>query len=305
MITSDYSFGLDREGEAIAAHLMKLLKLKEETTERITFNQISEKALKEALENSGRLNKNLYHAQQARAVIDIVFGFMVSPFMSRHLGVHALSAGRCQSPAVRLCMERQKEQCVGEVYVHIFGTGENLPKVVHVKPKLHTSDDIVAWLEYVKHQDFVVSKITKQEKKENPPPPFITSSLQQSAYNKHGFTPKTTMKLAQTLYETGYITYMRTDSVIVSAQFQNSASKWIEDTYGKEYVTCRQYGKRNGVKTQDAHEAIRPIDIYKSKPSDPLEAKLYDLIRIRAIASQMSAAMYDEYKLILETKKVV
>ena len=108
---------LDREGEAIAAHLMKLLKLNVKSTERITFNQISEKALKESLERSGRLNVNLYHAQQARAVIDIVFGFMVSPFLSRHLNIRALSAGRCQSPAIRICMERQKEQQLSLIHI--------------------------------------------------------------------------------------------------------------------------------------------------------------------------------------------
>ena len=292
---------LDREGEAIAAHLMKLLKLNVKTTERITFNQISEKALKESLEKSGRLDVNLYHAQQARAVIDIVFGFMVSPFLSRHLNIRALSAGRCQSPAVRICMERQREQKVGEIGIKAISDSDKLKNISHIGPELSSKDIIIPWLEGLKTQRFKVVSVKVRDVKETPPPPFITSSLQQMAYNRYSYNPKKTMEIAQKLYEGGYITYMRTDSVSLSLQFQESAILWIKSEFGEEYACKRQYGKRGNMKTQDAHEAIRPINIQKDSPNDSEQYKLYELIKLRAIASQMSQAIYSESKIILET----
>lgn len=293
---------LDREGEAIAAHLMKLLKLDMENTERITFNQISEKALKQALEKSGRLNRELYNAQQARAVIDIVFGFMVSPFLSRHLNIRALSAGRCQSPAIRMCMERQREQSVGEITIKAIANSERMKNIVHIEPKLTSSTEIIPWLESLKEEQLRIVKITVKDKKESPPPPFITSSLQQMAYNRYNYNPKKTMEIAQKLYESGYITYMRTDSVSLSSQFQDSAIEWIQSEFGEEYVCRRQYSPKGSMKTQDAHEAIRPINIKRIVPNDVEQARLYELIKFRAIASQMSQAIYSESKTILETK---
>tara|TARA_Y100000768_G_scaffold387490_1_gene378998 strand:- start:7726 stop:10023 length:2298 start_codon:yes stop_codon:yes gene_type:complete len=297
---------LDREGEAIAAHLMKLLKLNVNKTERITFNQISESALKEAIENSGKLDKNLYNAQQARAVIDIVFGFKVSPFLSNHLNIRALSAGRCQSPAVRMCMQRQNEQKIGEISIKINANSNELKNIVHIEPIFSydtCKDEIMVWLKNLENQKFRVTKVKVSKKKETPPPPFITSSLQQMAYNRFSYNPKRTMDIAQKLYEGGYITYMRTDSVILSSQFQDMACKWIKEEYGEEYVNLRQYGKKKsgGVKTQDAHEAIRPININNSPPNNNEQQKLYELIKLRAIASQMAQAIYSESKLSLET----
>tara|TARA_B100001250_G_scaffold144864_1_gene124016 strand:- start:6313 stop:8598 length:2286 start_codon:yes stop_codon:yes gene_type:complete len=297
---------LDREGEAIAAHLMKLLKLNVNKTERITFNQISESALKEAIENSGKLDKNLYNAQQARAVIDIVFGFKVSPFLSNHLNIRALSAGRCQSPAVRMCMQRQNEQKIGEISIKINANSNELKNIVHIEPIFSydtCKDEIMVWLKNLENQKFRVTKVKVSKKKETPPPPFITSSLQQMAYNRFSYNPKRTMDIAQKLYEGGYITYMRTDSVILSSQFQDMACKWIKKEYGEEYVSLRQYGKKKsgGVKTQDAHEAIRPININNSPPNNNEQQKLYELIKLRAIASQMAQAIYSESKLSLET----
>tara|TARA_Y100000389_G_scaffold205111_1_gene263351 strand:+ start:10983 stop:13220 length:2238 start_codon:yes stop_codon:yes gene_type:complete len=297
LIASD----LDREGEAIAAHLMKLLKLNPETTERITFNQITASALKKALDNPGLLDKNLYYAQQARAVIDLVFGFTMSPFLSRHMNIRALSAGRCQTPAIRLCMERQQQQKVGETKVVAAAKSELFEKINHIQPTLFL-DNIEDWLENLSGQQFNLTNITTREKKEMPPPPFITSSLQQSVYNSYNINPKYCMQIAQKLYEGGYITYMRTDSVALSSQFQDQATKWVDETFGKEYSCKRQYKKKGDVKAQEAHEAIRPIDIHKTAPSDKEYAKVYELIKNRAVASQMSPAKYDETKFKLETK---
>ncbi len=285
---------------------MKLLKLNENKTERITFNQISESALKEAIENSGKLDKNLYNAQQARAVIDIVFGFKVSPFLSNHLNIRALSAGRCQSPAVRMCMQRQNEQKLGEISIKINANSNELKNIVHIEPIFSydtCKDEIMVWLKNLENQKFRVTKVKVSKKKETPPPPFITSSLQQMAYNRFSYNPKKTMDIAQKLYEGGYITYMRTDSVILSSQFQDMACEWIKKEYGEEYVSLRQYGKKKsgGVKTQDAHEAIRPININNSPPNNDEQQKLYELIKLRAIGSQMAQAIYSESKLSLET----
>tara|TARA_Y100000389_G_scaffold204539_1_gene257812 strand:+ start:11083 stop:13386 length:2304 start_codon:yes stop_codon:yes gene_type:complete len=294
---------LDREGEAIAANLMDMLSLNVETTDRITFNEISEKALKDALNNSGRLNKDLYNSQKARAVLDLVFGFTVSPILSRHLNSFALSAGRVQSPSLRLCMERQREQEVGEISINIDGEAKYCPKVNHIKPIIDKKEDVKIWLNNLKDQSFIVKDVKDSESKETPPPPFITSSLQQSAYNKHGFNPKHTMQIAQKLYEGGYITYMRTDSVTLSSKFQNDAKEWIIKEYGEKYSKPRQYGKKNNQKTQDAHEAIRPININMKAPSDSQEAKLYKLIKLRALASQMCEALYYVKKIYMQTDR--
>ena len=294
---------LDREGEAIAAHLMKLLNLNVATTKRITFNQISEKALKEALANPGLLDQNLYHAQQARAVIDIVFGFLVSPFLSKHMNVRALSAGRCQSPAIRMIYTRQIEQKVGNIGIQVSAKSNQFPKIIHVNPILRDKEQVKTWLDYLITEPFKVTKVGVQEKKETPPPPFITSSLQQHVYNRFGMNPKNTMQIAQSLYEGGYITYMRTDCVALSSQFQTEAVKWVTQKYGNTYASKRSYSKKGKQKTQDAHEAIRPISITKEPPSDTNQAKVYEAIRVRAIASQMAQAIISESKLTMETTR--
>lgn len=293
---------LDREGEAIAAHLMMLLKLDPKSTQRITFNQITEEALKAALDAPGKLDENLYHAQQARAVIDLVFGFTVSPFISKHLNVRALSAGRCQTPTIRLCLERQREQSVGDIKLIATAQSNKFNKIAHISPLLK-EEEIVAWLDNLKKQNLKIIKITKCERKETPPPPFITSSLQQVVYGRFGINPKRCMEIAQKLYEEGFITYMRTDSVVVSSQFQDDAVKWVEDKFGEEYCCKRQYTKKGETKTQDAHEAIRPISVCKEEPSDAEYKKVYGLIRDRAVASQMSQANYNESKYSFKTNR--
>ena len=282
---------------------MKLLRLNVNTTQRITFNQISEKAIQDALANPGVLNKHLYHAQQARAVIDIVFGFLVSPFLSKHMNIHALSAGRCQSPAMRMIYQRQKEQIHGPKTIQICGQSTDLPKINHIKPEIKDKAYITDWLQNLIQQQFIVHSTKIQEKKEMPPPPFITSSLQQCAYSLYGYNPKHTMQLAQTLYEGGYITYMRTDSVSLNAQFQDDVISFVTNTFGNKYACKRNYSTKGNQKTQDAHEAIRPLSLEKSLPEDPDMSKLYTLIRDRAIASQMCAAIYKESKLVLTTNR--
>uniref|UniRef100_A0A6C0AWB9 DNA topoisomerase n=1 Tax=viral metagenome TaxID=1070528 RepID=A0A6C0AWB9_9ZZZZ len=290
---------LDREGEAIAANLMDLLKLNVKKTDRITFNEISERALKEAIDNPGKLNQNLYDSQKARAIIDLLFGFTVSPFLSKHLNTFALSAGRCQTPALRICMERQQEQKVGEKSLIISASAKSVPKITHIKPRVTSPEK---WLQNLIPQKFVVKDISTRDKKEKPPPPFITSTLQQTAYAKHNFSPKHTMQLAQKLYEGGYITYMRTDSVTLSSQFQNQAEEWIIKEFGDKYFQKRQYSKGNK-RTQDAHEAIRPINLLSQNPSDSQQSKLYNLIKLRSIGSQMAEAVYSESKFTLETSR--
>lgn len=296
---------LDREGEAIAAHLMDLLKLNVEKTDRITFNQISKQSLTYAIQNPKRLDINLYNAQKARSIIDLVFGFLLSPFISKHLHIYGLSAGRCQTPAIRIIHSRQIEQKIGNIELITESQAsfnDNIFKVNHLKPKI-LKDDIISWIDNLKNQQFLIIDKTKRKKFENPQPPLITSSLQQVAYNKHGLNTKNTMKIAQSLYEKGYITYMRTDSVTISIDFQQETIEWINKYFGKEYSSPRQFSKKKGVITQDAHEAIRPINIYKTPPSNSDELKIYKIIWMRAIQSQMTKASYDEIKLSLQTSR--
>ncbi len=296
---------LDREGEAIAANVMDLLDLNINTTDRITFNQITKKSLSEALENPKRLDIDLYNAQKARSIIDLLFGFMCSPHISKHLHILGLSAGRCQSPTIRLINEREKEQKLGKVELFVEGQTRiksNLVKVTHLKPKI-AEENINNWLENLKTQEFLVKDKSKKNKFENPSSPLTTSTLQQMAYNKHGFNTKSTMQIAQKLYETGYITYMRTDSVTLSSDFQEQATEFINKMFGEKYSSPRQYSKKKGVVTQEAHEAIRPIDIYKQLPRDTEEQKLYKLVWLTSIRSQMTKASYIEHKLSLQTNR--
>ena len=296
---------LDREGEAIAANVMDLLNLDINTTDRITFNQISKKSLTDALKNPKRLDIDLYNAQKARSIIDLLFGFMCSPHISKHLHILGLSAGRCQSPTIRLINEREKEQKLGKVELFVEGQTKiksNLVKVTHLKPKI-AEENINNWLENLKTQEFLVKDKSKKNKFENPSSPLTTSTLQQMAYNKHGFNTKSTMQIAQKLYESGYITYMRTDSVTLSSDFQEQATEFIKKMFGEKYSSPRQYSKKKGVVTQEAHEAIRPIDIFKQLPKDTEEQKLYKLVWLTSIRSQMTKASYIEHKLSLQTNR--
>ena len=301
----------DREGEAISWHLLQALGLdRDGKYQRITFHEITEQAIKSAFKNPRELDLNLVDAQQARRILDRLVGYKLSPFLWKKVA-RGLSAGRVQSVAVRLVVEREREiqKFIPQEYWTIKALLQKLNKEKEFEaflikkdgkliPKLgikdkKTAEKIVKDLE---NTDYKVENIEKKEVKRNPLPPFNTSTLQQEAWKKLRFPAKLTMSIAQRLYENGYITYHRTDSLNLSNQSLGVAKKFIEEEYGKNYWTgfFRKY-KAKG-KTQEAHEAIRPT--YPSNTPDSLkleanQSKLYDLIWRRFIASQMSPAIFD------------
>tara|TARA_Y100000389_G_scaffold202681_2_gene248726 strand:+ start:18170 stop:20503 length:2334 start_codon:yes stop_codon:yes gene_type:complete len=293
---------MDREGEAISENLMRVLKLDTSKAERIRFNQITGPALKAAIDNPGVLDKNLFHAQQARRVLDILYGFIVSPILWSHIQ-KGLSAGRCQSPAVRLCLERQREQEPGDKFHKSTGKLQiNDEEEIDIirKDKLNTiqTQDISKWVDAItESKNMIVKDIKKSVKKTSPPPPCITSSLQQEAYKRFGIHPDQCMKSAQKLYEQGYITYMRTDSIELSPEFRKDAENFIKNKFGDKYYKGKIYGSKpkTKVKSQEAHEAIRPIKVDKLPETfEMMDKKIFSIIWTRAVASQMSAAEYDE-----------
>ncbi len=286
----------DREGEAIAWHLKEALKLDPEKTKRIVFNEITKPAIKKAIENPRGIDENLVKAQQARRILDRLVGFEISPILWRKVRPQ-LSAGRVQSVAVRLIVEREREidNFVPESKFRViaeFYSPEN--EEVFFKAELNerfdTEEAAKKFLEEIKSADFSVEAITKKPVKKNPPAPFTTSTLQQEASRKLRFSVSKTMMIAQKLYEAGKITYMRTDSVNLSALAINSAKEVIEKEYGKEYSKPRQF-KTKSKNAQEAHEAIRPTYLEKSKVAGSADEKaLYDLIWKRTVASQMAEA---------------
>lgn len=299
---------MDREGEAISENLMRVLKLDTSKAERIRFNQITKSALKEAIDNPGILDKNLFHAQQARRVLDILYGFTVSPLLWSHIQ-RGLSAGRCQSPAVRLCLERQREQEPGNKYHKATGKlrfhdeeSENDDSEIDInrKEKLMNEEinDISGWISKITEKNTMFVKDIKTSiKKTSPPPPCITSSLQQEAYKRYGIHPDQCMKSAQNLYEQGFITYMRTDSTELAADFRKDSENYIKEHFGENYHQTKFYGKKtkSKVKAQEAHEAIRPIKVDKIPSNfDVMDKKVFAIIWMRAVGSQMSSAEYDE-----------
>jgi DNA topoisomerase-1 len=288
----------DREGEAISWHLFETLELDKDKTKRIVFNEITKDAILNAIENPRDLDKNLVNAQQARRVLDRLVGFEVSPILWKKVKP-ALSAGRVQSVAVKLIVEKEEEikNFKSEVYYRVtalFSPNEKGGKNDSVKAELSTrlksSKEVIDFINKIKDGTFKVTDIEKKSVSKNPPPPFTTSSLQQEASRKLGFSVNKTMKVAQQLYESGKITYMRTDSVNLSKLALSTAKAEIEKVYGKEYSSPRNYTtKIKGA--QEAHEAIRPTYISNHEiDGDTQEQKLYSLIWKRTIASQMSSA---------------
>lgn len=296
---------MDREGEAIAENLMRFIKLDYTNTERLRFNQITKPALLQALNNPGRLDLHMFHAQQARRVIDILYGFLVSPVVSRFLNKRGLSAGRCQSPTVKLCLERQLEQSQ-ETKKYFSATAniildENTTLPIKRKQNIHHPDSqkVCAWMKTLvlsKQIKYVSSR--SQKKKKNPPLPFTTSSFQQEVYRRFGIQPQTCMQIAQKLYETGYITYMRTDSIELSPEFKATTRMYIRETYGDRYVAPEfsRLKKTNKVTSQEAHEAIRPIQIgHFPTQSSVEEQKIFKIIWMRSVSFLMAAVEYDEH----------
>ena len=292
----------DREGEAISWHLCEVLGLDEANTNRIVFHEITKPAILKAIETPRHLDMNLVNAQQARRVLDRLVGFRLSPVLWRKVKP-ALSAGRVQSVAVRLIVEREREiqNFVSEPYYRvnaIFAVTSDDGAKNEVKAELSnrfkTHEEALAFLEECKKSKFTVSSITKKPLKRTPAPPFTTSTLQQEAARKLGFTVSQTMMVAQRLYEAGRITYMRTDSVNLSSLAINTSKDEIVRLYGEEYSKVRMY-HTHSKGAQEAHEAIRPTYIDNvSIEGTSQEKRLYDLIWKRTIASQMADAQIEK-----------
>lgn len=287
----------DREGEAIAAHLVDALDLREEGIHRIVFHEITKPAILQAIENPRSIDQYLVMAQQARRVLDRLVGFELSPLLWKKVKP-ALSAGRVQSVAVRLIVEREEEirnfQVVSSFRIIALFPVKNGKKTTMVQAELNkrfdTHDEAIAFLEQCRDAKFTVEDIETKPSKKSPAPPFTTSTLQQEASRKLGFSVANTMRVAQELYESGKITYMRTDSVNLSGLALGMAKTEITDSFGKEYVKTRNYvTKTKGA--QEAHEAIRPtyMDCH-SVEGDRSRKRLYELIWKRTIASQMADA---------------
>jgi len=287
----------DREGEAIAWHLCKVLDLPIETTKRIVFHEITKDAITNAIKNPRTVDMNLVQAQQARQILDRLVGFELSPVVWQKVP-GGKSAGRVQSPAVRLLVEREREIMKFEgssqfkviaIFIH-----DNQEFKAELNQKFDSEEAAHEFLTSLKPATFTVGDISKTPGTRNPAAPFTTSTLQQEANAKLGFSSKATMASAQRLYQDGKITYMRTDSVNLSGQAIASATDFIKRLYGPDYSTVRKF-KTKSASAQEAHEAIRPTDITRETvTSDERDQKLYDLIRRRTLASQMSAAKLEK-----------
>ena len=283
----------DREGEAIAWHLCEVLKLDPRATKRIVFHEITKSAIEEAVKNPRTVDMSLVEAQQARQILDRIVGFELSPVVWQKVP-GGKSAGRVQSPAVRLLVEREREITAFEgssqfkVTALFYHEGNEFK--AELKQRFDTEDQARALLESLKDATFTVADITKSPSTRNPTAPFTTSTLQQEANSRLGFGSKATMAAAQKLYQAGKITYMRTDSVNLSGQAIASATDYIKRLYGPEYSTVRKF-KTKSSGAQEAHEAIRPTDMsLETASNNEYDQKLYDLIRRRTLASQMSPA---------------
>ena len=288
----------DREGEAISWHLMETLGLDPEKTKRIVFHEITKEAILKAVENPRPLDLNLVNAQQARRVLDRIVGFEVSPVLWKKVKP-SLSAGRVQSVAVRLIVERERDiinftSTSAFRVAASFMVPEKDGKITELKAELNrrfdSRDEARAFLEKCKNAEFQISEVVKKPGRRSPAPPFITSTLQQEASRKLGYSVSQTMSIAQKLYESGKITYMRTDSVNLSVLAINAAKQKIISLFGEKYHQVRQY-KTKIKGAQEAHEAIRPAYLDNEEISGTSqEKKLYELIWKRTIASQMSEA---------------
>ena len=298
----------DREGEAISWHLCEVLGLDEEKTSRIVFHEITKPAILEAIQHPRHLDMNLVNAQQARRVLDRLVGFKLSPVLWRKVKP-ALSAGRVQSVAVRLIVEREREVQAfqSETLYYINGTfalinpdGSASEVKATLNQRFKTEEEARQFLELCKDATFTVDTIAKKPTKRTPAPPFTTSTLQQEAARKLGFTVSQTMMVAQHLYENGLITYMRTDSVNLSGLCINASKEEISNLYGAEYSKVRQY-HTSSKGAQEAHEAIRPTYMNaKTVEGTVQERRLYELIWKRTIASQMADAEIEKTSVEIE-----
>ncbi len=293
----------DREGESISWHLAEVLGLDPKKTKRIVFHEITAPAIKKAVENPRRINMDLVDAQQARRILDRIVGFELSPVLWRKIGMQkSLSAGRVQSVAVRLIAEREREinQFIPESVFKvsaIFSALDINKKKVKFKAegpqKLSTAGAAEAFLNSCKSATYTVKDIAVKDGKRTPSAPFTTSTLQQEASRKLGYSVSKTMLIAQKLYESGKITYMRTDSISLSETAIDAIKKEIESSFGDKYYQPRKFKNKNE-SAQEAHEAIRPTYMNESKVDDADTNRLYELIWKRTIASQMSDAQFEK-----------
>ncbi|OFX25036.1 MAG: DNA topoisomerase I [Bacteroidetes bacterium GWA2_31_9] len=291
----------DREGEAISWHLCEALKIPQEKTQRIVFHEITKEAIKKAVANPRKINKDLVDAQQARRILDRLVGFELSPLLWKKIKP-ALSAGRVQSVSVRLIVEREKEIQVFNStssyrVIAIFTVSTDKAKKefkAELNTKFTSKDDAKNFLEKCKDSIFNVDDVVTQPSKKSPAPPFTTSTLQQEAGRKLGFSVSQTMTVAQKLYEAGHITYMRTDSLNLAESAVAAALSEIKSSFGENYAHKRTFvTKSKGA--QEAHEAIRPTYLSNKNITGPSnEQRLYDLIWKRTLASQMSDAKFEK-----------
>ena len=309
----------DREGEAICQHLAEeLVKSDDQKVRRVLFNEITKKAILDAFERAGKIDSNKVAAQQARRILDRLVGYKVSPLLWKNVR-RGLSAGRVQSPALRLIVDREKERnaFVTEEYWNFSarlraGTppafGARAVKLDGKKFKIPNQEDAQRLLADLKGGDFVVSSVQTKEKRRRPAAPFITSTLQQEASRRLGFSVSRTMKTAQSLYEAGSITYMRTDSTRLSPQAVGEVRKFIEESYGKPYLPSRSVVFQNKKGAQDAHEAIRPTASFQTpetvKSLGQTDGfRLYQLIWKRFVACQMQPALFDRTEIEIEAPR--
>jgi len=303
----------DREGEAIAWHLAEVLKLNVKNTPRIIFHEITKNALTKALENPTRVNMNVVHSQQARQISDKLIGFELSPVLWKHIQ-KGLSAGRVQSVVTMLVVEKEKEikDFASEGYYDVTGQFKyNTPNNgftidAGYSKDLESYQEASELLKLCQTANFIIDSIDNDIRERKPSPPFITSTLQQEAGTKLGLSAKQAMSVAQKLYEKGKITYMRTDSTILSDHIINEIKNFILEQYGEEYSRVKQYNKK--VKgSQDAHECIRPTHIDEIELQGdftPVEKKLYQMIWRRTVASQMSPQKLEELTIMIKLTDV-
>jgi DNA topoisomerase-1 len=292
----------DREGEAIAWHLCEVLKLDPKITKRIVFHEITKSAIEEAVKNPRFVDMNLVQAQQARQILDRIVGFELSPVVWQKVP-GGKSAGRVQSPAVRLLVEREREidEFEGSFQFKVTAEFEHEGQTIKAElPKrFDTEEKATAFLESLKGASFSVKNITKTPGTRNPSAPFTTSTLQQDANSRLGFSARATMGAAQKLYQEGKITYMRTDSVNLSGQALSQMTNYIKSQLGEDYHQFRTF-KTKSSGAQEAHEAIRPTDVSLEVASgDEYNQKLYDLIRRRTLASQMAPAKLERTEITI------
>ena len=302
----------DREGEAIAWHLKNVLGIKDNEKCRIEFNEITKNAVKKAVQKPRVVNQALVNAQQARRILDRLVGYKLSPLLWKKVK-KGTSAGRVQSVALKIIVDKEREirAFVPEDYYLMYAKLEKDEDILiakfygDTKGKIELKDEkqVNKIIKAINNKQYEVIDIKKSERKRNPPAPFTTSSLQQEASRKLGFSVKKTMMVAQKLYESGYITYMRTDSTRLSEDAMKMAKEYITNKFGKEYYLNREFKVKESA--QDAHEAIRPSNVEAIVDLGKDEEKLYNLIVNRFLASQMSVALYDTTRIRLKVENYI